>query len=157
MNIDIIAAGKIKESYFKDALKEYSMRLSRFVKLNIIEIADEKIPDGASDKVLEQIKEKEGVRILSKIKDGYVIAMCIEGTELGSEELAQKLSGIYQTSSRITFIIGGSLGLSDAVKKRADLRLSFGKPTYPHQLMRVILAEQIYRAHKIMNNEAYHK
>lgn len=158
MNINIIAVGKIKEKYFTAAIDEYSKRLSRFVKLNVTEVADEKIPDRASDKEIEQIKEKEGEKILAKIPQGsYVITLCIEGEELSSEELAEKVAAVSMTNSSVTFIIGGSLGLSDKVKSASQLRLSFGRMTLPHQLMRVVLLEQIYRAFKINNNESYHK
>ena len=157
MNIDLIAVGKIKEKYFTQAVEEYQKRLSRFVKFTITEIPDEKIPDNASDKVVSQILQKEGDKILAKIKDGFVCALCVEGKQLESEEIAELFSKISLSASRITFIIGGSLGLSPDVKKRADLKLSFGKVTLPHQLMRVVLAEQIYRGFKILNNETYHK
>lgn len=158
MNINIISVGKIKEKYFTAAIEEYSKRLSRFVKLTITEVADEKIPDNASEKEMDLIKEKEGVRILSKLGDNsYVVTLCIEGKEMSSEELAKKIAGISMTSSNITFIIGGSLGLSNEVKSKSHLRLSFGQMTLPHQLMRVVLLEQIYRAFKINNNESYHK
>lgn len=158
MNINIISVGKIKEKYFTAAIDEYSKRLSRFVKLTITEVPDEKIPDNASEKEMEQIKEKEGLKILSKIPSStFIVALCIEGKENSSEELAKKIAEISMTSSNITFIIGGSLGLSDTVKSRSDLRLSFGKMTLPHQLMRVVLLEQIYRSFKINNNESYHK
>lgn len=158
MNINIICAGKIKEKYFTAAIAEYSKRMSRFAKFNIIELADEKIPDNASEKEEEAIKDKEGKAMLSKIKDSdYVIAMCIEGQQLDSVELSQRLEKIAMNASSIVFVIGGSLGLSDEVKKRAQLRLSFGKITLPHQLMRVVLCEQIYRAFKISRNETYHK
>lgn len=158
MNINIISVGKIKEKYFTAAIEEYSKRLSRFVKLIVTEIPDERIPDNASEKEIEIIKEKEGHKILSKLNENsFVITLCIEGKELSSEELAQKITDISMSSSNITFIIGGSLGLSDAVKNKSQLRLSFGKITFPHQLMRVVLLEQIYRAFKINNNESYHK
>lgn len=158
MNINIISVGKIKEKYFTASIEEYSKRLSRFVKLNIIEVADEKIPDNASEKEIEIIKEKEGSKILSKLpQNSFVITLCIEGKEFASEELAKKLADISMTSSNVTFIIGGSLGLSDTIKAKSHLRLSFGKMTLPHQLMRVVLLEQIYRAFKINNNESYHK
>lgn len=158
MNITVIGVGKIKEKYFTAAIEEYSKRLSRFTKLNIIEVADEKIPENASKKEIEQIKEKEGAKILSKLpSNSFTIALCIEGRELSSEELASKIAGISMTSSSITFIIGGSLGLAETVKAKSALRLSFGKMTLPHQLMRVVLLEQIYRAFKINNNESYHK
>ena len=157
MNIDIIAVGKIKEKYFSQAVEEYQKRLSRFVKFTVTEIPDEKIPDNASEKIMTQILEKEGEKILSKIKDGFVVALCIEGKQLDSEEIAAFLEKTSLSNSRITFIIGGSLGLSDAVKQRAGLKLSFGKVTLPHQIMRVVLSEQIYRGFKILNNETYHK
>lgn len=158
MNINIICVGKIKEKYFTDAINEYAKRLSRFAKFSVIEVPDEKIPDNASKKEEEFIREKEGGKILAKIpQNAYVIALCIEGTELSSENLAQKIADISMEASNIAFIIGGSLGLSDEVKARAKLKLSFGRMTLPHQLMRVVLAEQIYRAFKINNNETYHK
>ena len=157
MNITVLCVGKIKEKYFTDAINEYKKRMSRFGKFEIIEIPDEKIPDRASEKEMSAIKDKEGKAILAKLKGGYAVAMCIEGTEVSSEQLADKISAVSMTSSNITFIIGGSLGLSDEVKNRSDIRLSFGRITLPHQLMRVVLCEQIYRAFKIINNESYHK
>ena len=158
MNITILCVGKIKERYFTDAIAEYKKRLSRFTKIDIIEIPDEKIPDNASSKEMDIVKEKEGNQILSKIpENSYVIAMCIEGKEFSSEDLARKISDITMIKSHIVFIIGGSLGLYEKVKQRADIKMSFGKITLPHQLMRVVLTEQIYRAFKINNNESYHK
>ncbi len=158
MKITVICVGKLKEDYLKSAISEYSKRLSRFADLEIIEVPDQKIPDNASKKIEEQILIKEGELILSKIKNNsYVIAMCVEGKLISSEELANEINNISMSSSNITFIIGGSLGLSDTVKKRANKRISFGKITLPHQLMRVVLSEQIYRAFKINSNEAYHK
>ena len=158
IGITIIAVGKIKEKYFTDAVNEYKKRLSRFAKINIIEISDEKIPDNASAKECDAVLNKEGAGILSKIPDSaYVAAMCVEGKPISSEELAAKIADVSMTRSHIVFIIGGSLGLSDAVKSRADARISFGRITLPHQLMRVVLSEQIYRAFKINNNESYHK
>lgn len=158
MNINIICAGKIKEKYFTDAVNEYAKRLSRFVKLNIIEVPDEKIPENASEKEMETVKNKEGERILSKLPpSSFIVTLCIEGKELSSVDLARKIADISMTSSSISFIIGGSLGLSDEVKARSQLRLSFGRMTLPHQLMRVVLAEQLYRSFKINNNESYHK
>lgn len=159
MKITLITVGKIKEKYFTDAIAEYVKRLSRYCKLEIIEVADEKTPDGASETLENQIKEKEGDRILSKIPDGaYVVALVIDGKMLDSEKLAEKMekwnvSGI----SHVVFIIGGSLGLAQKVSNRADFKLSFSKMTFPHQLMRVILLEQIYRSFRIRNNEPYHK
>ncbi len=158
MNINIISVGKIKEKYFTAAIEEYSKRLSRFVKLKISEVADEKIPENASKKEIEIVKEKEGNKILGKLdENSFIITLCIEGKELSSEEIAKKITDISMSSSNITFIIGGSLGLSDTVKNKSQFRLSFGKITLPHQLMRVVLLEQIYRAFKINNNESYHK
>lgn len=159
MKITLITVGKIKEKYFTDAIAEYSKRLSRYSKLEIIEVPDEKTPDGASETLEKQIKEKEGEKILAKIPEGaYVVALAIEGKMLDSEELADKIekwnvSGI----SHVVFIIGGSLGLAAKVLNRADYKLSFSKMTFPHQLMRVILLEQIYRSFRIRNNEPYHK
>ncbi len=157
MNIDIIAVGKIKEKFFRDAIEEYSKRLSAFVKLNIIEIPDEKIPDKPSDKIIEKIKDTEGEKILSRLQKGIVVAMCIEGKEFSSTDLADYIESSSNISGNITFIIGGSLGLSDKVKHKANLCMSFGKITLPHQLMRVVLLEQIYRGYKIINNHNYHK
>ena len=158
MNINIVCVGKIKEKYFTAAIDEYKKRLSRFARVNIIEVKDEKIPDNASPKEEEAIKEKEGAAILSRLRDGdCVIAMCVEGTQLDSVELSQRLDAAAMNASTIDFVIGGSLGLSAGVKKRASLRLSFGRITLPHQLMRVVLAEQIYRAFKISRGETYHK
>ncbi len=157
MNIDIIAVGKIKESFFRSAIDEYSKRMSAFAKLTITEIPDEKIPDNASEKECEKIKQTEGKKILSKIKPGAVAALCIEGKLFSSEDIADFMKQTANTSSRITFIIGGSLGLSDEVKGRADIKLSVGRITLPHQLMRVVLLEQIYRGFKINSNQSYHK
>ena len=159
MKITLITVGKIKEKYFTDAIAEYAKRLSRYCKLEIIEVADEKTPDSASEALENQIKEKEGERILSKVPDSAsVVALAIEGKQLDSEELAEKMekwnvSGI----SHLVFIIGGSLGLTPKVLNRADFKLSFSKMTFPHQLMRVVLLEQIYRSFRIRNNEPYHK
>lgn len=158
MNISIVCVGKLKEKYLRDAVSEYSKRLSRFCRLEIIEIPDEKIPDNASEKQINQILEREGQMILSKIKDGTPIAaMCIEGGLISSEELAQKVEAFAMQTGRAAFVIGGSLGLSDEVKRRAAVKISFGRITLPHQLMRVVLAEQLFRAYKIINNESYHK
>ncbi len=158
MKITVICVGKLKEDYLKSAISEYMKRLSRFADFEIIEVPDQKIPDNAGKKIEEQILNKEGEIILSKIKNNsYVIAMCVEGKLISSEELADEIKNISIQSSNLTFIIGGSLGLSEDVKKRADKRISFGKITLPHQLMRVVLSEQIYRAFKINANETYHK
>jgi len=159
MQIDILCVGKIKERFFRDALEEYKKRLSRYCKVTEIEVADEKTPDEASETEVRQIKEKEGTRLLSKIQESaYVIALAIEGKSLSSEELAEKLGSLaINGQSHLQFVIGGSLGLSPEVLSRADMKLSFSKMTFPHQLMRVILAEQIYRSYRILRNEPYHK
>lgn len=151
--------GKIKEKYLNDAINEYSKRLSKYCRLEIIEVADEKTEENASDTVNNQVKDKEGERILKHIKEGsYVITLEILGKMLTSTELADKLEKTgLNGQSHITFIIGGSLGLSETVSKRSDYKLSFSKMTFPHQLMRVILLEQIYRSFRINNNEPYHK
>ena len=158
INVTLIAVGKLKEKYLRDAVAEYFKRLGAFCKINIIEIDEEKVGDNPSKAQIDNVLEKEGQRIIKKIpKSSSVITLCIEGKEYSSEELAKKIADISMTSSHITFIIGGSLGLSDTVKSKSALRLSFGKMTLPHQLMRVVLLEQIYRAFKINNNESYHK
>jgi 23S rRNA (pseudouridine1915-N3)-methyltransferase len=159
MNITIICVGKIKEKFYTMAVDEYVKRLSRYCQLKIIELKDEKTPDGASENVVEGIKDKEGLRILEAIKDNsYVIALAIEGKQLDSVELSKKMDQLMiEGNSNVVFIIGGSLGLSKQVLARADYKLSFSKMTFPHQLMRVILLEQVYRAFRISNNEPYHK
>ena len=159
MKITLVTVGKIKEKFFEDAIKEYSKRLSRYCKLEILQVADEKTPEGASEAVELQIKEKEGQRILSLIRDdAYVIALAIEGKMLESEELAERIEKLGVSGiSQIVFVIGGSLGLSAQVMKRADYALSFSRMTFPHQLMRVVLLEQIYRSYRIMNHQPYHK
>lgn len=158
MKISIVCVGKVKEKYFVDAIKEYCKRLSRYAEMNIIEVNDEKCPESLSVAEENQVKLAEGERILSKIKDGFVIALAIEGKMLKSEELAELIEDkMVMGVSHIYFVIGGSLGLSSEVLKRADYKLSFSKMTFPHQLMRVILLEQIYRAERIMKNEPYHK
>jgi len=159
MKITLVTVGKIKEKFFEDAIAEYSKRLSRYCKLEIIQVADEKTPDKTSGLVETQIKDKEGERILANIRDdAYVIALAIEGKMLDSEELAEKIGQLGVGGvSQIVFVIGGSLGLSRNVMKRADYALSFSRMTFPHQLMRVILLEQIYRGYRILNNQPYHK
>lgn len=159
MKITLVTVGKIKEKYFEDAIAEYSKRLSRYCRLEILQVADEKTPDGASAALEEQIREKEGERILSRIRsDAYVIALAIQGQMLDSEQLAGKLEKLGVSGvSQIVFVIGGSLGLSQAVLSRADYQLSFSRMTFPHQLMRVVLLEQIYRSYRIISNEPYHK
>ncbi len=159
MKITLVTVGKIKEKFYQDAIAEYSKRLSRYCKLNIIEVPDEKTPDKASETVEEQIKEKEGQRILSKLsEDAYTIVLAIDGKNPDSVELAEKIQTLGVNGvSHIQFIIGGSLGLHDSVMKKADFKLSFSRMTFPHQLMRVILLEQVYRSYRIISREPYHK
>ena len=159
MKITLITVGKIKEKYLKDAIAEYSKRLSRYCKLEIIEVADEKTPDNASETEEDRIRDKEGERILKYVKDdAYVVTLEIKGKLLTSEELAEKIDKLgIQGTSHIIFIIGGSIGLGKEVLKRSDYALSFSKMTFPHQLMRVILLEQIYRSYRIISHEPYHK
>jgi len=159
MKIKLVTVGKLKEKYLKDGIAEYAKRLKHFTKFELIELLDEKTPDKASHLENQQILEKEGNRILSKITDKeFVIALAIEGQQFPSEEFSKILSDItIRGISNITFVIGGSLGLSNAVKKRANLLMSFGKLTLPHQLMRLVLVEQIYRAFMIQQGSPYHK
>ncbi|MED1738113.1 23S rRNA (pseudouridine(1915)-N(3))-methyltransferase RlmH [Bacillus swezeyi] len=159
MNISIVAIGKLKEKYLKQGIDEYIKRLSAYAKVDIIELPDEKAPENLSDQDMRIIKDKEGERILSKISpDAHVIALAIEGKMKSSEELADNMDRLATYGkSKVTFVIGGSLGLSDAVLKRADEKLSFSRMTFPHQLMRLILLEQVYRAFRINRGEPYHK
>ena len=158
MRITLVTVGKIKEKYLKDAIAEYSKRLGKYCKLEIIEVADEKTPENASATVEDMIRQKEG-RILKYIKeDAYVVALAIDGQMLSSEKLAEKIKFLgIQGTSHIAFIIGGSIGLSQEVLSRAHYQLSFSKMTFPHQLMRVILLEQVYRSYRIITGEPYHK
>ena len=159
MKIKLVTVGKLKEKYLKDGIAEYMKRLNRFCKVEIVELADEKTPDKASDLENQQILEKEGNKILSKINEReFVIALAIEGEQFSSEKFSQlMMDTTVHGFSDITFVIGGSLGLSPAVKKRANLLMSFGKLTLPHQLMRLVLIEQIYRAFMIQQGSPYHK
>ena len=158
MKIKIICVGKIKEQFYKDAVDEYLKRLQKFADVKIIELPDEKTSESASLRENEIVLEKEGNRIIEKIdKKDHVIALCIEGKKMSSEALACRLSDIFMKTDTVSFIIGGSLGLSEKVKSMSDLKLSFSDMTFPHQLMRVVLLEQIYRTFKINNNEPYHK
>jgi len=159
MKITLITVGKIKEKYLRDAIAEYTKRLSKYCRLEIVEVEDEKTPDNASGVVEEQIRTKEGERILKHIKDdACVITLEICGKMLSSEELAEKIDSLgVRGTSHIIFVIGGSIGLGAEVLKRSDFALSFSKMTFPHQLMRVILLEQIYRSYRIINGEPYHK
>lgn len=158
MKITVACVGKIKEKYFTDAINEYSKRLSRYVKLNIAEVTDEKAPESMSEAQAEQVKEIEGERLLKVIDDSFVVALAINGKKMTSEAFSDFISNnMVKGISHITFVIGGSLGLSDKVLERADYKLSFSDMTFPHQLMRIVLLEQIYRAYRIMKNEPYHK
>lgn len=159
MKITILTVGKIKEKYLRDAIAEYTKRLSKYCKLDMIEVADEKTVENASTVVEDGIREKEGERLLKQIRpDAFVVTLEINGRQLTSEELADKIEGLGVSGiSHIVFIIGGSIGLSKGVLSRADFALSFSKMTFPHQLMRVILLEQIYRSYRIIQGEPYHK
>ena len=159
MEIKIITVGKIKEKYLNDGIAEYAKRLSRYCRMEIVELKEAKLPDHASPAEEEQVKTVEGESILRSLSaDSYVIALDVKGKQLSSEQLSEKIENLaLEGRSTVDFIIGGSLGLSEAVRKRADFRLSFSAMTFPHQMMRVILLEQIYRAFKISRNEPYHK
>lgn len=159
MKITVIGVGKIKEKFFTQAIAEYQKRLSRYCKLEIIEVPDEKTPDGASENLENQIKAKEGARILNSIKeDAYVIALAIQGKKLDSVQFSKQIENLgIAGKSHIVFVIGGSLGLDQEVLSRADFLLSFSDMTFPHQLMRVILLEQLYRGYRIQYGEPYHK
>ncbi len=159
MKVTILTVGKIKEKYLKDAIDEYSKRLSKYCKLEIIEVADEKTPDNASEVLEDAIRAKEAERLLKNIKDdAFVITLEINGKQLSSEELSDKIEKLgVQGVSHIVFVIGGSIGLGKDVLKRSNFALSFSKMTFPHQLMRVVLLEQVYRSYRIINGEPYHK
>lgn len=159
MKVKIIAVGKLKEKYLKDGIAEYGKRMSRFAKFEIVELPDEKTPDNASEAQNHQIMEKEGDRILAKISErDYVIVLAIEGKQFPSEKFSRIIADTtLRGYSDIVFVIGGSLGLADKVKKRANLKMSFSLLTLPHQLMRLVLAEQIYRAFMIQQGSPYHK
>lgn len=159
IKVTIIAVGKLKEKYLRDANDEYLKRLGAFSKVNIVEIGEERCSDNPSQSEIEAVKNKEGERILAKIPKGsYVVPMCIEGVQFSSEDFSKRLDEVSVAGfGEVTFIIGGSFGLSDAVKQAGKLKLSFGKLTLPHQLMRIVLLEQIYRAFSISNNTKYHK
>lgn len=159
MKITICCVGKVKESFFRAGIEEYKKRLSKYCKMEIIEVADEKTPDRASEAEEKAIKEKEGERLLRNISGkAYVIALAIDGKKLSSEQLAEKINMLgIQGKSHIQFVIGGSLGLGSQVLNRADFLLSFSDMTFPHQLMRVILLEQVYRSYRMIHREPYHK
>ncbi len=159
MKIDIIAVGKIKEKHYRDAVDEYVKRLSKYVKLNIIEVKDEKTSEGASARENEIVLEAEGERLRRYIEDDAVlIPLCIEGRQLSSEEFSAFVASCENKGeSHLQFVIGGSLGMDERIKEKGNIKLSFSKMTFPHQMMRVVLLEQIYRAYRIKNNEPYHK
>lgn len=159
MKITVLCVGKIKEKYFTLGIDEYAKRLSRYCKLEIIEVPDEKTPDNASENEELQIKAKEGDKLLRYIKDNaYVIALALEGKMLTSEELSEKMEQLgINGDSNVVFVIGGSLGLDKRILDRADYKLSFSKMTFPHQMMRMVLLEQVYRGYRIMKGEPYHK
>lgn len=158
LSINIICIGKIRESFFKDAINEYSKRLSKYCNLNIIELSDEKLPSKLNDKIIDNIKNIEGKKILSHLKkDSYKICLDLHGKQFSSEEFSAKIDSIsLNYNSSITFIIGGTLGISSEVLNCADEKICFSKMTFPHQLIRVFLLEQLFRAFKISNNETYH-
>ena len=158
LSINIICIGKIKENYLKDAINEYSKRLSRYCKLNIIELPDEKIPDKLNDSLSNEIKSKECNNIINHIKkDSYIIALDLKGKQFTSEEFSSNLDNLSMETSSITFIIGGSLGLNDELLNKCNQKICFSKMTFPHQLIRVFLLEQIFRAFKISYGETYHR
>lgn len=159
MRVTVVCVGKLKEKYWKMAIDEYSKRLGKYIKLDFVEVSDEKAPENMSAADAESVKKIEGQKILKNIKDDvFVIVLAINGKMLSSEELSEFLNErMVRGDGNIVFVIGGSLGLSEEVLNRADYKLSFSKMTFPHQMMRVILLEQIYRAIKIMKNEPYHK
>ena len=158
LNINIVCIGKIKEKYLKDALDEYSKRLSRYCKLTFLELSDEKIPDRINDNLANEIKSKECNNIINHLKkDSYLIALDLNGKEFTSEEFSKKIDNISMENSHLTFIIGGSLGLTKNLLDMCDLKICFSKMTFPHQLIRVFLLEQIFRAFKIQKGETYHR
>ena len=158
LNINIVCIGKIKENYLKDAISEYSKRLSKFCNLNIIELTDEKLPNKLNDSIISEIKNKECSKMIQSIKkDSYIMCLDLKGKEFSSEEFSQKLENIaLNFNSSITFIIGGTLGLNQEILSLANEKICFSKMTFPHQLIRVFLLEQLFRAFKISNNETYH-
>lgn len=158
LNINIVCIGKIKEAYLKDAINEYSKRLSKYCKLTILELPDEKIPDRLNESLSNEIKNKESNAILNHIKkDSYIICLDLTGKELSSEDFSKNIENLSLQTSNITFVIGGSLGLSSDLLKKAHQKICFSKMTFPHQLIRVFLLEQIFRAFKISNGETYHR
>ncbi len=159
MKITILCVGKIKERFMRDAISEYQKRLTRYVKLDVVEVPDEKTPDNASEKEETRIRDREGEKLLRYVRsDDYVVALAIDGKQYDSVDFSKKVDGFGLTGKgNVVFVIGGSLGLSEMVLQRSDENISFSKMTFPHQLMRVILLEQIYRSYRIIKNEPYHK
>ena len=157
IHINIVCVGKIKENYLKDAILEYSKRLSKYCKLNIIEITDEPIPNNLSEKASNNIKNIEGNKILNYLNNSYIISLDLKGKQYSSEEFSEKIENISFNNSTISFVIGGSLGLSKEVLEKSNELIGFSKMTFPHQLIRVFLLEQLFRAFKIQNNETYHR
>ena len=157
IHINIVCVGKIKENYLKDAILEYSKRLSKYCKLNIIEITDEPIPNNLSEKASNNIKNIEGNKILNYLNNSYIISLDLKGKQYSSEEFSEKIENISFNNSTISFVIGGSLGLSKEVLEKSNELICFSKMTFPHQLIRVFLLEQLFRAFKIQNNETYHR
>lgn len=158
LTINILCVGKIKESYLKEAINEYSKRLSKYCNLNIIEVSDEKVPDKLSDTIIKNIKDQEANKMSSYLKrDTYCISLDLKGKELTSEEFSRKIGEISNISSSITFVIGGTLGIGEEILNTSKEKICFSKMTFPHQLIRVFLLEQIFRAFKIANNETYHR
>ena len=158
LNINIVCIGKIKEKYLRDALDEYTKRLSRYCKLTFLELSDEKIPDKINDNLANDIKSKECNNIINHLKkESYLIALDLNGKEFTSEEFSKKIDNLSMENSHLTFIIGGSLGLTKELLDICDLKICFSKMTFPHQLIRVFLLEQIFRAFKIQKGETYHR
>ncbi len=158
LSINIICIGKIKEKFFKDSINEYSKRLSKYCKLNILELPDEKIPDKLNINIEKSIKDKECSNIINHIKkDSYTICLDLKGKQFSSEEFSKNIENISMQSSQITFIIGGSLGLNDKILNLCDEKICFSKMTFPHQLIRIFLLEQLFRSFKISNGETYHR
>ena len=158
LNINIVCVGKIKENYLKDAISEYSKRLSKFCNLNIIELSDEKLPNKLNDSIINEIKNKECNKMIQSIKkDSYIICLDLKGKELSSEDFSKKIENIaLNFNSSITFVIGGTLGLNEEILSLSNEKICFSKMTFPHQLIRVFVLEQLFRAFKISNNETYH-
>lgn len=158
LTINVLCIGKIKENFFKDSINEYSKRLSKYCKLNILELPDEKIPDKTNSSIENEIKSKECDNIINHLKkDSYIICLDLKGKEFSSEEFSRNIENISMQASQITFIIGGSLGLTEKILNLSNQKICFSKMTFPHQLIRIFLLEQIYRAFKISNGETYHK